>query len=95
LKSLFLLFAAAALALFLSFLGAADLGKFDQLLNLHLFLYFWFQDVLLPTLLDLTLAELLSFLLDSLLLLFGVFLQVLGLQLLIFVPHQFALTPFL
>jgi hypothetical protein len=40
LKSLFLLFAAAALALFLSFLGAADLGKFDELLNLHLFFYF-------------------------------------------------------
>jgi hypothetical protein len=40
LKSLFLLFATAALALFLAFLGATDLGKFGQLLNLHLLLYF-------------------------------------------------------
>ena len=94
-KSLFLLFAAAALALFLAFLGAANLGEFGQLLNLHLFLDLRLEHVLLPALLDLALAQLLRLLFDALLLLLRVLLQVLGLEALIFLPHVLALTPFL
>lgn len=94
-KSLFLLFAAAALALFLAFLGAANLGEFGQLLNLHLFLDLRLEHVLLPALLDLAFAQLFRLLFDALLLLLRVLLQVLGLQPLIFFPHVLALTPFL
>ncbi len=90
---LFLALATAASTLLLFALRSPNFSKFNKLLDLHLFFNRRLNNVLLPLLLNLRLSELLSLLLHARFLCLRLFLQILGLQIFIFVTHQLAFLP--
>lgn len=93
--SLLLLFALATTAttLLLFALRPSNFSKFNELLDLHFLFDRRLNNVLFPFFLNLSFSEFFSLLLHPHFFSFRLFLQILGLQVFVFIPHQFALPP--